>query len=494
MNSISEPKNLLIIGIGPHTRKNHVPILLREIASGTIAKIVGVDIHESSQVLSRFISTLGSSAFPVIYIPSIDGSAESLTQSTCETLDSVVAQFSIDAVLIANHPSVHRVCTRWALERGLDVLLDKPISVRDNCSTNALQAAGIHDDFLQLAGLYESAKKQRDLLVSVHCQRRYNSAFMIMRQLISEVASQTGCPVTNIQSCHSDGQWRMPNEFIELPYHSYDRGHGKAAHSGYHILDLVHWFMEAGESEDKKVDMARVHVHATRPADVLAQLSIAEYEKLFPGFRGQCPYDEADVSSRTKQFGEVDAVVSIAFESAGRTMTLASVNLLHNGFSQRGSMTPNRQDLYKGNGRVRHETHVIHQGPFQAIYFSGLRTGGSNGSDQVEVRVFRNSTFNPSWDAHRLYDFSPLAPGSTQTRAQVQDQARERSIREFLDCLQGKKGRAQVISDLMSHKRTSTLVSCVYESLSQKWTGDSGTVEADFSLGGTGARMVQLSN
>ena len=239
--------------------------------------------------------------------------------------------------------------------------------------------------------------------------------------------------------------------------------------------------MESGESEAKKIDTARLHVHATRPAELLGQLNLTEYNKIFPHFQDRCSYEEADIISHTQRFGEVDAIVSVAFESAGRTMTLANVNLLHNGFSQRGSMIPNYEDLYKGNGCVRHETHVIHQGPFQAIYFSALRTGGIDGSDRVEVRVFRNSTFNPSWEKHHLYDFSSLAPEDTQTGALLQGEARERSIREFLDFLHGKVERIHVISDWMSHKRTSTLVSGVYESLSEKWNGGPGTVAVDFS-------------
>ena len=161
MGSLSKPKNLLIFGIGPHTRSNHIPVLLGEIASGTIGKLVGVDIQESFQVVSRFISTLGSSAFPIFYIPLLDGTADSIPQSVCETLDSLTDKFSIDAVIVANHPSVHRVCAQWALSRGLSVLLDKPISVRDNCSTDKQQAASIHNDFLQLASLYDKMTRQQ---------------------------------------------------------------------------------------------------------------------------------------------------------------------------------------------------------------------------------------------------------------------------------------------------------------------------------------------
>lgn len=279
----------------------------------------------------------------------------------------------------------------------------------------------------------------------------------------------------------------MPDEFINLPYHSYNDGHGKAAHSGYHIIDLVCWFMQAGELEGKKIDTANVHVHSTRPGDLLAHLNLDEYKKLFPGYGERCPYSEADIASATERFGEVDAIVSVAFESKGRTITMESINLLHNGFSGRGSMVPNYENLYKGNGRVRHETHVIHQGPFQAIHFSALRTGGKNGQDQVEVKVFRNTAFNPSWEIYQNLYFSESVPGGTKgsdtnTGALMQEVARMRSIKEYIEFLYGKIERDQVVSDLLSHNRTSKIISSVYRSMSEQYNGGSRVVAVDFRL------------
>ncbi|CAM5730741.1 hypothetical protein SMICM304S_00746 [Streptomyces microflavus] len=99
-------------------------------------------------------------------------------------------------------------------------------------------------------------------------------------------------------------------------------------------------------------------------------------------------------------------------------MTLGSINLVHNGFSQRGHFTPARANLYKGNGRVRHESHTIQQGPFQAIHFHSLQTLGGDTHDgdaygigsqgHVEVHVFRNSGFNSRWKKYETLDYDAL--------------------------------------------------------------------------------------
>lgn len=489
---LSTAKNILIIGIGPHARKNHLPVLLKEKARGRIARIIGLDTSESAAEITAYNINLGHDAFPIFYIPLIDGTADSLPQALCDTLDFLADRFRLDGIVISTHPSVHRVYTQWAILRGLPVLLDKPVSVRNDCSTDPIQAVSIHDDYIQLARLYETACLKTDMLLSVHCQRRYHPAFIKMRQLIADVAAQTRCPVTHIQSFHSDGQWRMPDEWINIPYHSYDCGYGKAAHSGYHFFDIVPWLMEAAEMKDKKIDTATVNVQAVRPMDLLGQLPLRDYDQIFPGFSKSALFDEEEIESRVQSFGEVDASVSVAFKSAGSTITLASINLLHNGFSQRGSMFAHRADLYKGNGRVRHETHVIHQGPFQAIYFTSLQTNDGKGNpskvggrDHVEVDVFRNNHFCPSWDAHKHYDLDSLTMDATHEGAKpalpTQAVARERSIEEFVDFLHDKLHRNDAASDFLSHNRSSALMSAAYLSLAQQWNGGCSSVTVDFS-------------
>jgi hypothetical protein len=75
---LSTIKNTLIIGIGPHARKNYIPVFLKERASERIGRITGLDTSESAAELTAYNIKLGQYAFPIFYIPLLDGTVQSL--------------------------------------------------------------------------------------------------------------------------------------------------------------------------------------------------------------------------------------------------------------------------------------------------------------------------------------------------------------------------------------------------------------------------------
>jgi hypothetical protein len=181
----------------------------------------------------------------------------------------------------------------------------------------------------------------------------------------------------------------------------------------------------------------------------------------------------------------------MAYKSGERTMTLGSVNLVHNGFSQRGSMTCAHASLYKGNGRVRHENHIIEQGPFQAIHFHSLQAlnDGTTSADpyelgregHIEVHVFRNDRFRPSWKKYAGFDFDALTLTSeSDVVVPTQESSRRRATQEFLGYLNGRRTREQMPFELTSHRRGSTLMTGAYLSMAQQWVGSSPVATLDF--------------
>ena len=118
-------------------------------------------------------------------------------------------------------------------------------------------------------------------------------------------------------------------------------------------------------------------------------------------------------------YGEIDAFNSFAFKHADRTMTLGSINLIHNGLSQRGWLTTEGRDLYKGNGRIRQESHFIEQGPFQAISMISYQSSEvepyrsdnlyeTGGEYHFDIHVFRNSTLCAEWKAYEKFSVKDL--------------------------------------------------------------------------------------
>ncbi|WP_221354642.1 Gfo/Idh/MocA family oxidoreductase [Streptomyces beigongshangae] len=480
-------KNVLVIGVGPHARRSHLPALTAGQRDGLVGTICGVDVLGAASVLTVFDSDDGPHDLPVTPIVPFPAKEQTLPEAVRQTLDGIVARRGIDAVVIATEPAFHMVYARWALERGLSVLLDKPLGIRAHASTDPAQAAAVLTDVDDLLAHYQLARQRRpDLMVSVQSQRRYHPAFWQLRALIAEVAETTGCPVTSVQSFHSDGQWRLPDELLDLDYHGYDRGYGKCAHSGYHFFDIIPWLLAAGDTSGKNADTVRVHTEVTRPADLLAQLGVTDYERLFDGFATRNRYTDAELYTGLRGFGEVDASISLAFTSAGRTLTLGTLNLFHNGFSQRGNLAP-AAALYKGNGRVRQETHIIQQGPFQALHLHSLQTleddssigdrYATGGDRHIEVHVFRNDRFRPGWKPYaRLGHDALTTTVDDRIAAPTQQSSRRRSMHEFLLHLNGRRSRHQMRSDLTTHRTAAALMAGTYLSMARRWTGASPEV------------------
>lgn len=485
-------KNFLVVGVGPHARRTHLPALAAGHAAGLVGTVCGLDVLGATDVLVPYDASDGPRSLPVTLIEPFDSRLRSLPDVVRRTLDSVVEGRGIDAIVVSTEPAYHLVYTRWALERGLSVLLDKPLSVHAGCSVRPEQAEAIVTDFDELVECYRQARRRfPQIMVTVLSQRRYHPAFWRMRQYIADVAAETNCPVTSIQSFHSDGQWRLPHELVDLTYHGFDQGYGKAAHSGYHFFDIVPWLLAAGETPGKDLDTVDVHAHVTRPDDLLAQLGVHDHDQLFPGFAARNPYTEPELRAATQLFGEVDAFISMAYKSGGRTMALGSINLVHHGFSQRGNLTPAHASLYKGNGRVRHENHIVMQGPFQALHFHSLQTlpDGAPSTDphslghesHIEVHVFRNSRFRPGWTKYAGLDFGALSTASDgEVALPTQESSRWRATREFLEYLDGRRSREEMSSELTSHRRAATLMAGAYLSMARQWTGASPVATLDF--------------
>jgi len=322
-------------------------------------------------------------------------------------------------------------------------------------------------------------------------QRRFHPAFLKVRELIKEVYEETNCPVTSIQSFHSDGQWRMPSEIVDQIYHPYCQGYGKCSHSGYHSIDIAPWLIEATESKEKHINNVDVFSNFVYPNDFLYQLNLNDYRKLFPDFDEHNKYLDKELVKKYQSFGEIDSFLSLAFKHDAKTMTLGSINLVHNGFAQRNWVSACGKDLYKGNGRVRHESHYIEQGPFQAISYisyQGKEVDPNKetnlydfgGEYHLDIHVFRNDKMFPKWKNHEKISVNDLGIKIMEgTSRGHQEDARMKSVIEFISLIQGKKNIANS-SDYLNHKRSTMLLYAAYKSAVLRKLGKNPLVNINF--------------
>ncbi|MFB8290255.1 Gfo/Idh/MocA family protein [Kitasatospora purpeofusca] len=475
--------NVLVVGVGPHARLNHLPALAAAQDAGLAGTVTGVDLPHAAAAAVEYGTPGRPQRMQVLPVEPFPSLQRALPNAVRQALEAVVERERIGAVVVATEPSVHLPYALWAMERDLPVLLDKPLTVHPGASTDPAAAMAIADDFDTLLEAYRAARRRDPrMVVSVMSQRRWHPAFRRVRELIGEVAETTNCPVTSIQSSHGDGQWRLPDELVDLSYHGFDRGYGKAAHSGYHHFDTVPWWLAAGERPGKEIDEIEVHAACTRPGDFLTQLTVADHERLLPGLADRNPYTEQDLHRLTAGFGEVDVFLNVAYRSRGRVMTLGSHSLAHTSFSQRGDLHPAPGGLYKGNGRIGQESHIVQQGPFQALHLHILQTLHANGdgidrraaggADHVELHVFRNDRLGLGWDRHRVLGFDDLVQGSgSEAVLPTQRSARNCAVTEFLSYLAGRIPRADLASDLADHRRPARLMAAAYLSMARRAAG-----------------------
>lgn len=371
----------IIVGLGHHAKRVYLPYLMS--ANVEIAAIVEIDskINDTKE----FLIENGLQDIPIVESPYLKG--KYLPKDLVSRLNAIN---NVDAIIISTDPQVHMPYSRWAISRKLNILLDKPISTYRNIANDKRISQQLIEDYNELCNAYKNLT-DRTILIAV--QRRYHPGFDIARKLVDEVAEKFKIPVTAINAHHSDGQWRLPSELETMHYHGFTDGNGKLSHSGYHLFDSVSEIIEGSyKSTNKAVDKMIGSAYFTKPEHIIDQL---DYSKIF----------SQDVTLNHtpdfEKYGEHDAVISGQFSSGVKTRTLFTISLLHNSVSDRHWIAAHT-DLYKKNGRIKHEFLNIHQGPLQNIQIHSFQSksdhddpfseGTGVGTDShFEIHVFKNT-------------------------------------------------------------------------------------------------------
>jgi len=468
-------KRIILFGLGPHAKRIYFPLILKFSKEMNFELVKIVDLESKRDSIQDYLAKKGVD-IEVYYISPDQQSYDFLHPKVEEDLNLMIREKKVDGIIIATEPLVHLMYAKWALQNGLSILMDKPISTYKDVSTSLEKAKKIQTDFFELEELYQRARiKNQNLSFSIMAQRRFHSSYQKIGELIKECFRKTNCPVTSIQSFHSDGEWRMPTEMIEQNYHPYNQGYGKCSHSGYHFFDLVASFLKAGSNNEKYFDNVEIGTNFVRPLDFMEQFNLNDYGLIFgkDNFQKQNKYSGEELTQAMKDLGELDAFSTLCFKKKNRIMAVATINLLHNGFSRREWLSSKDRDLYKGNGRVRQETHIIQQGPFQSIHYHSYQArevdptvnrelysvGGEYHSD---IYVFRNPLLGEkAFEIISIRDLHGLIlDGNSRGH---QEDARAKGFIEFIESLHGLRRHEQMSSDFSSHQGAVLIMSGIYQ-------------------------------
>lgn len=487
----SKPVRLILVGCGPHARRVYLPALAKLRAHFNLELLLVIDLESTRDIVHKALEKHGLES-QVLFINPFEGE---LPEELERALSKAVNTLQVNGVIIATEPLVHRTYAEWAIRNKLSILMDKPVTARTNSASQLTSADGILQDYLQLLALHQNAQTQKETIFVVNSQRRFHAGFRFVERLIREVSDKTGCPVTSIQSSHCDGQWRFPCEIVTQDYHPYSSGYGKASHSGYHIFDMLYRLYNASGITSKFADTMEIVSSFVQPIGFIQQLSEDDYYKLFPiDYNNVKQWSDDQLKAIYNGYGEIDISSIISLKRNEVVIANLSFNLVHNGFSRRTWLLPGK-DLYKGNGRVKHEHHNIQQGPFQNIQIHSYQSVDQHdgltsieddlgNANHFDVYVFRNPFVTDSDESLEVYKFSDILSEMEQTTHSqlLMESAKYQVIEEFVDYLAGCRPKERVASQIEDHLVPVQIMSGVYRSHVLRQNGLDGVVRMPFGL------------
>lgn len=462
--------NILLIGCGPHAKRVYVPAL-KNLEKSNLAKLTAVVELEEAKNLTK--DYLGTDKIKQLYVKRAPDKYE-LTAKTIKALNKLVAKEKINAVIIATEPLSHMQYALWATKKRLHILMDKPISTHVNVANDVSQAIKLVDDFKMLQTRRDPSKA-----FIINTQRRYHPGFQLVRDRIVEIAQRFAIPITNMQTTHCDGQWRLPEEIITQDYHPYNSGYGKVSHSGYHLIDILSSYVSISYTKSgKSFDRYGVFTSFIKPSGLLAQQERADYLRVFGNkYNKVSDHSDKELRMAYKNFGEVDSASLITLYANDEPICNVSLNLMHNGFARRSWILPG-QDLYKGNGRVKHEYHNIEQGPYQNIQihsyqskdnhnistFEDYKTGGNN---HFDIYIYRNSDI-VGGKPLEIITAEEVKDMTEFTGKLITESVKHSVVNEFIEIVLGNRKTQDTKSDLSTHRLSASLMSLVYQSGSKR--------------------------
>lgn len=487
MSNKEKIAKIILIGCGPHARR----VYLNAIKKISYIKLELVVDLESQESIVRPSLTYFSETELHLVKPFENVIPDDLSNF----LSRFVQEKEISGVIIATEPLVHKAYANWAIQNGLNILIDKPITARANAVSDTSSAEGILGDFLQILENYRRLQHKKETIFMINSHRRFHAGFEFVKEKIREIGEKTNCPITFIQAYHCDGQWRLPNEIITQEYHPYCSGYGKASHSGYHIFDTIYQFYKAAGVEEKFADSMEIISSFIKPNGFFTQLNEKDYLNIFgEQYNLVNQYSDEQLKQLCSHFGEIDLSAIITLKKNKEAIANFNVNLIHNGFAGRTWIKPG-EDLYKGNGRIKHESYNIQQGPFQNIQIHAYQAKDKHdenngkedylgGKNHFEIYVFRNPLVSDNSKQPQVYSYENVVDiGCSNKESMItMECVKFKVVAEFADYLIGKRKKESINSQIEDHVIPVQIMSGIYSSNIMKQKEGSNVVKSDWGL------------
>ncbi|OLE22643.1 MAG: hypothetical protein AUG49_18295 [Catenulispora sp. 13_1_20CM_3_70_7] len=395
-------RDLALVGVGLHAEHSYLP-LLRDLArQGAVRLRAVVDVAERRPQVLAALSRSGVDAEHVI-TDDVDADSARGRALGLARLGRLLGDGRIDGLIASTDPRAHRGILEWAAGRGVDVLVDKPLTARELRFTDQA-AASLTRDYRDLGKAFANGGATATVMVP----RRLHPGYAFIRRTLSEAVAELGLPITYLDLYHSSGYWNLPDEFLSRENHPYKYGYGALLHSGYHFIDLAAWLLKVNEHSGTGAWADRLEVvtqHST-PDDVLEQVPFGFYQRADMA-AGLARAYGAEARAKARDCGETDVNIGFRALRGGRTVTLGSVRMVETGLSNR-SWRVLPQDTYKKNGKFSQDRLTAHVGYVLTVHAWEEQDDTPEGGKRFVVEVLRNAALIGGPRVRRLV-FTPEA-------------------------------------------------------------------------------------
>jgi len=479
--NVNRSINILLIGMGQHAKETYIPAFAKTKKDYDLHLLAVVELKKKENEIKEYLYEREFTEYTNFFAATERPVGEEflLDDQLKMGLDKTVLELGINAVVISTDPMCHFAYIEWALKSGLNVLADKPLTLHPNSSIDQKQANKIYDDAIYLTNLARNTKDAQNgdpITFMVLTQRRYQSAYIDLRNKVEEVFKKTGCPITSLSILHNDGQWSFPNELVTDQYHGFNEGVGKLSHTGYHLIDIVPWMLRACVRKDLVINKVRVQASAVRPSDLIYLLPHKCLSQYFGNEYNEDQYkNEIQLANDVNGYGEVDAYLSYIFYHDDIPVCTANLNLLHSGLSQR-TWTHISPGQINGKGRIKHELVHLYQGPFLGAELEKIRGKKEEYTDsmpKVKVRYILNKKESGN---EKVYDYIKSYPQYKD--ALTED--RFDCIQEFVREVNGKHSSLRSSAD--DHLASIKLLTMSYAAIAKSYENDNNSVIDQINL------------
>jgi hypothetical protein len=262
MKKNSQISVIIAGGSGFWAEQNHFPAIIQMKKLDIPVKVVAIIDKKNISTTEKRpnLEKIIQSDNPV-WISPFNKSQKELT----EELKLYLKKQPCQAIIISTNPVHHFFYLKWAIDNGINVICDKPFVVEKNSSHILENALLTQKNFEKIEQLYKKEKiKNNKFILSTPLRRRALAPFLDIAKNLNTVYKKTGEGISYMNVINNGGLHRYPIEFLKGGAHGYLDGVGSLAHSSYHYIDIIAWYLQLAQGEIEKIKVSLPYVFRVR--------------------------------------------------------------------------------------------------------------------------------------------------------------------------------------------------------------------------------------